>query len=142
VIFSDETYVDVRGAQAVYVRRSRGESIRMSHTIQHRPFLQRAMFWGAISSKGPLPLIHVDGTMTATRYVSTLKQHLIPFLENQPLALEYMFQHDNAPSHKATVTTQFLRAEAIPVLPSWPPYSPDLNVIENMWAYVKNVIGL
>ena len=84
---------------------------------------------------------HINGTMTASRYVSTLQQHLVPFLEDQPLALKYKFQQDNAPSHKANITLNFLKAECIQVLPSWPPYSPDLNVIENMWAYVKAKIG-
>jgi hypothetical protein len=39
------------------------------------------------------------------------------------------------------ISLNFLKAECIQVLLSWPPYSPDLNVIENMWAYVKTKIG-
>jgi transposase len=51
-----------------------------------------------------------------------------------------LFQHDNAPSHKAQQTITFLQNNSIDILDSWPPYSPDLNVIENMWAHMKYVV--
>lgn len=136
-IFSDETYVDVCGNQAPFVRRSPGEPIRISHTVQHRPFLQRVMFWGAICGEGTVALVPINGTMTANKYVDTLNENLVSFLDEQPLAVHYVFQHDNAPSHKARLTIDFLRENHIALLKDWPPYSPDLNIIENMWAFVK-----
>ena len=75
--------------------------------------------------------------MTANKYVDTLNENLVSFLDEQPLAVHYVFQHDNAPSHKARLTIDFLRENHIALLKDWPPYSPDLNIIENMWAFVK-----
>jgi hypothetical protein len=98
----------------------------MSHTKQHHPFLQCIMFWGALSAHGPVALLLIDGTMTAIKYIATLQQHLLPFLDDQPLAQNYVFQHDNAPSHKAGKTVAFLGANSVEVLDSWPPYSPEL----------------
>ncbi len=43
---------------------------------------------------------------------------------------------DNASSHKSAVTLRFLQHNNVPVL-RWPPNSPDLSPIENMWAVVK-----
>jgi hypothetical protein len=136
-IFSDETYIDLRGCQSPFVRRSLDEPVRMSHTIQHRPFLQRIMFWGAISGNGPIALTSIDGTMNSTKYMHILDTYLVPFLENQPLANQYVFQQDNAPCHKARATVKFFRDNAIDVIGDWPPYSPDLNIIENVWAFMK-----
>jgi transposase len=112
----------------------------MSHTTHHRPFLQRLMFWGAICGSGPLSLVSINGTMSAQKYVNTLEHCLVPFLEDQPLSEAFVFMQDNAPSHKAHLTRNYLVANAVEVLQGWPPYSPDLNIIENMWAFLKRKI--
>jgi transposase len=92
-----------------------------------------------MSASGPVALVSVNGTMSAARYINILQDNIISFLENQPLSNNFWFQQDNAPSHKAQSTTAFLNANAVEVLP-WPPYSPDLSPIENMWAVVKRRI--
>jgi transposase len=40
------------------------------------------------------------------------------------------FMQDNAPIHSAQKVQDWLRNHEIPVM-TWPPYSPDLNPIEN-----------
>ena len=128
------------GAQSPFVRRSNEEPIRISHTRQHRPYLKRIMFWGAMCGDGPVALLPISGTMTAGKYIQTLNENLVPWMENQPLNVKYTFHQDNAPSHKAQQTTTFLQDNSINILGGWPPYSPDLNVIENLWAHLKYVV--
>ena len=47
-----------------------------------------------------------------------------------------VFQQDNAPVHTASAIKNFLLENEWEGL-DWPPYSPDLNSIENLSAIVK-----
>ncbi|CAB3991922.1 Hypothetical predicted protein [Paramuricea clavata] len=67
-------------------------------------------------------------------YCPFLKNSLEPWLDNLPLATlkKIIFMHDNAPSHAAKATTQFLHSLGFvnETLMVWPPNSPDLIPIE------------
>ncbi len=52
----------------------------------------------------------------------------MPFIHDHHL----MVQHDNARPHVSRISTQFLKAENIPVL-AWPAYSLDMSPIEHVW---------
>ena len=47
-----------------------------------------------------------------------------------------MWQQDNAPSHTSLYTKGFL-SKIIQQYLQWPPKSPDLSPIEQIWAYIK-----
>ena len=56
----------------------------------------------------------------------------------QPVSLEFM--QDGAPAHSARATLLDMRERGITVI-TWPPYSPDLNPIENCWNKMKSYQG-
>ena len=47
-----------------------------------------------------------------------------------------ILQHDNAPTHRAGVVTEYLENNHVTVL-EWPAISPDMNCIENLWAFLS-----
>jgi transposase len=49
------------------------------------------------------------------------------------------FMQDNAPIHTAKKVIKWLEDNGIPTI-DWPPYSPDLNPIEYIWARMKEWI--
>lgn len=138
VIFSDESAFDISPPKSHFVRRKAGSLPNMLQTKQHRPYLQRLMFWGCFSSNGAGPLVLIDGTMNSQKYVDVLQNYLLPKIRQWygPRQRACIFQQDNAPCHKAVDTLQFLEQQRLRIL-DWPPYSPDLSPIENLWAIIK-----
>ena len=46
---------------------------------------------------------------------------------------------DNARCHVSRETKAWLERQNIPIM-DWPPYSPDLNPLENLWGILSNIV--
>lgn len=92
-----------------------------------------ASYWGAIGVEGPLTnLVRIHGHFNKEKYVETLQTHLVPAMERFK---GRTFMQDNSPVHTAEIVSDFLTKQTFKTMP-WPPYSPDVNPIENVWAYM------
>ena len=98
----------------------------------------KVMFWGFITKHGRGPIVPIFGTVDAIRYKQLLTQSLLPmFNEFEELFDgDWYLMQDNAPCHTAASVREFLAEKGVDFI-EWPPYSPDLNPIENVWAWVK-----
>lgn len=90
----------------------------------------------AISNRGQFRFMTVDGTVTATVFRDFLKR-LIQGMERKIYLVV-----DGHPSHKAKLVRTFVEANKDRIeLVILPPYSPELNPDELVWAHVKQRVG-
>jgi len=120
---------------------------------------QQLHVYGAITAHGKSELLRVSGTsghpkkyynkqgrlsgVGAQEFQEVMGQHLIPAVEQIAAAAgvgEMYWLIDNAPAHSAKSTKRFLDRKGICRCKNWPPHSPDLMPIENMWALVKREV--
>lgn len=100
------------------------------------------------SGHGPSKYLNQQGqparNITATEYADVLNCTLLPggermFTEHG--VRRWVLQQDNDPCHKkaAGVVEQYnaRRSTRASILPAWPPNSPDLNPIENLWGWLE-----
>jgi hypothetical protein len=82
--------------------------------------------------------------ITQDEYPTVLKSTLLPeatrIFTTQGVG-RFVFQQDNDPTHPVAIPTiaewNSSHGSSIEVLSNWPPSSPDLSPIENVWGYVQ-----
>ena len=133
VMFTDEKKWNLSGNDGyVSIWKEQNKEYTYLEDVHRRPGI---MVWGAICSNGAAYISRISRKINASTYQEML-DHVV-FDENRgELPENFVFQQDNAPAHTATSTRDYFVRRNIPVL-EWPPYSPDLNIIENVWGIVS-----
>lgn len=139
--FSDEKRWDLNcySRQTQWAKNTK--SVQKSVRLQ---FQVKLLVWVMIgvNSKGKvvkkIEFLEPKTNMNAERYRAVLKKHVVPGLKKKKL---YMFQHDGASSHTAKDTQQLLVKNGVQYEKEWPPRSPYLNPVENLFAIMSRAVS-
>jgi transposase len=130
LIFIDET-----GAATDMVRRY-GRSPRGQRVKGYAPcgHWKTTTFVAGLTSTGIIAPLVVDQPMNRTIFTQYVRQFLAPQLAPGDIVIL-----DNLSSHKGAEVSALIKARGAELL-FLPPYSPDLNPIENAFAKLKELL--
>jgi transposase len=128
ICFSDESYIRCEDM---------GRGMRVAEGEEPEPrrvdrYSKKKIYvWGAIGV-GYRKLVFLEGYTNCEDYRDTLRNHYF----NDHRTRDHIFMQDGAPPHRGHKIPEWIQSQR-PMLENWPPYSPDLNPIENLWGDMK-----
>jgi transposase/uncharacterized coiled-coil protein SlyX len=120
----------------VFVRRPKGEALNPEYCVDQDPHPTKVSAWACFSGHGLGYMYIFNENMDAKLLQGILGTHLIESAElhfDIEHAERWWFLQDNAPQHKSVLVRTWLFNNGIQCI-DFPPYSPDLNPIENLWT--------
>jgi transposase len=140
VMFSDESMFSRVGSFGRKYYYSDHEHKRLlPNQVQSTPQAGggKMMVWGCITFSGKGDLCRFHGTLDSDLYLKCLKDYILgSFVWFGMDPATSIFQQDNSRVHTANIVQEWFVQQEFTVL-RWPPNSPDLNIIEHVWRYMK-----
>jgi transposase len=130
LVFIDETWAKTN------MTRARGRAPRGERLVDYVPHghWKTTTFLAALRLRGLTAPLVIDGAINGEIFLAYVRQHLGPTLKKNDIVVM-----DNLSSHKCAGVREAIEAAGARVL-YLPPYSPDLNPIEQVFAKLKALL--
>lgn len=119
----------------IHARVPRGAGIsrpRLTHQLSIN------VWWAASADFYAEPFFYTQ-SLNGTLYRTILQENLRPLLQRMPYTARLL--QDNLPAHYTSPCRRFYEQEQVNLLRDFPPYSPDLNPIENWWSIAQREVN-
>ena len=145
VLFSDEkTFYGKGFCGRIWVRREKGEALNPQYCIHKVAHPIKVNVWACFCASGQGYCHIFNENMDAVLMKSILSANLIPSAQ-----LHFSFDppepwfllHDNDKKFNSNLVNELLHTKGVTKL-EFPPYSPDLNPIENLWNNMARAVEL
>lgn len=132
LVFTDEKRFNFDGPDSWASWMAEGDQLVRNRRQQGGGSVQvyGALLPGPILCIWPLP-----ARGRAADFMAFMEEDVLPFI-SVVMESGFILQQDNAPVHVAAESRRRFEALGVELLP-WPARSPDLNIIENCWAYLS-----
>jgi transposase len=142
-VFADETSHELGEHMRQWVQRPIGTKYAymdkyMSHEKSHDAKIH---VFGYIAGNGRGGIDEFTENLDKTLLKKILQRNRQPILNIFPEYVMWYFLWDNDKKHTSDVVRQWLHNNGITQV-DYPPYSPDINIIENVWNNVKARVEL
>ena len=140
--YSDESKYHIFGSDGkLYCQRGVGEEFlprNVTPVVKHGG--GRAMVWGVISWNGVGELYHIEGNLNSIQLCHIFETALLHSFDRYQIDPSTAhFQMDNDPKHTSKHARKWLEENHIELM-DWPPYSPDMNIIEHVWDILEKAL--
>ena len=139
VIFSDEKHFTLGRHGKQWVQRPPGEAYNPLYTHAENENPTLVTIWGCFAAHEIGQAEIFLGDLNGKLYRRILEGNLKPTFKKFFPEGQWYFQQDNDPSHTCNLAKIWLHTNGVTVL-DFPPWSPDLNPIENVWPVLERAV--